>query len=280
MNCFCVDFVLDRYDEVCSYNWEKGGYEPRAVHFMQVVWKGTTELGIGKATGSKNGLPYTYIVARYKPAMTMDTSNNVYKGVFDFSYCGNIHALSKSNIRKGKLSTRFVGGHFERNPSYLKKKKETSLTAPVYTTKNTQFSVHNKIQNQPNSAQRILQLNYQKYMNDLFRTGNGYQYSPPGSQTEELTYYDTNPWTYRNNNGSPTTAASEYYPKQAEVLEEFIEGNDSDRRQYKGSNNIYEGATRSSENLIPVMNSEDAEVDDVPIQDDVERKMLVPVPGH
>ena len=50
-----------------------------------MVWKGSTELGMGKSTSKRDGMLCTYIVGRYKPAGNMGTqfTKNVLKGSFD-----------------------------------------------------------------------------------------------------------------------------------------------------------------------------------------------------
>ncbi|XP_069022356.1 Golgi-associated plant pathogenesis-related protein 1 [Embiotoca jacksoni] len=52
------------YSEIKDYNWSKPGFSGDTGHFTQVVWKGSTELGVGMATrGGK-----TFVVGRYRPA--------------------------------------------------------------------------------------------------------------------------------------------------------------------------------------------------------------------
>ena len=62
-------------------------------HFTQLVWKGSTVLGIGRAEVEEGGMKCAYIVGRYKPAGNMrgDYQQNVPKGSFDASsYCASI----------------------------------------------------------------------------------------------------------------------------------------------------------------------------------------------
>lgn len=61
-----------------------------AGHFTQVVWKGSTQLGIGKADGMKGNMKCTFIVGRYKPAGNFigRFKNNVLPGKFNRdAYC-------------------------------------------------------------------------------------------------------------------------------------------------------------------------------------------------
>ena len=62
-----------RYLEVSKpgYNFESGGFSGGTGHFTQVVWKESTELGIGKAVGRRGGMQCQYVVARYRPAGNM-----------------------------------------------------------------------------------------------------------------------------------------------------------------------------------------------------------------
>ena len=60
-----------RYDEESNYNYQTGTSNGGKIgHFTQIVWKGTTKLGIAKAstTTKKNGFYATYVVAQYSPA--------------------------------------------------------------------------------------------------------------------------------------------------------------------------------------------------------------------
>ena len=66
-------------------------------HFTQVVWKGSTELGIGKATGKKNGMYCTYIVGRYRPPGNFQGrfQQNVARGSFSNSMCSKLDDMIK-----------------------------------------------------------------------------------------------------------------------------------------------------------------------------------------
>jgi len=80
---------------VCDpgYNFNSGGFSGGTGHFTQVVWKGSTELGIGRAEVQQNGMKCAYIVGRYRPAGNMmgDFAQNVVKGSFDSnSYCASV----------------------------------------------------------------------------------------------------------------------------------------------------------------------------------------------
>lgn len=72
---------------------------------MQVIWKNTKELGIGKANTIKNGKPYTYIVARYKPRIDDDVFKNIAKGKFNQLYCRNVLAFSRSELAQHKTNS-------------------------------------------------------------------------------------------------------------------------------------------------------------------------------
>ena len=80
-----------RYNEVCDpgYNFASGGFTRGPGHFTQVVWKGSTELGIGRAESTEGSMKCAYIVGRYKPAGNMmgDFPQNVEKGSFDRNQC-------------------------------------------------------------------------------------------------------------------------------------------------------------------------------------------------
>ncbi|XP_020613454.1 Golgi-associated plant pathogenesis-related protein 1-like [Orbicella faveolata] len=90
--------VKNWYNEVCKpgYNFKNGGFSAGTGHFTQVVWKGSTDLGIGVATGNKHGMKCTYIVARYRPAGNFmgRYQENVLKGSFDAErVCASVNKL-------------------------------------------------------------------------------------------------------------------------------------------------------------------------------------------
>lgn len=64
------------YDEIKDYNFDKPGFAMNTGHFTQVVWKGSTELGIAWAKASSGSI---YVVANYRPAGNMmgDFPDNV-----------------------------------------------------------------------------------------------------------------------------------------------------------------------------------------------------------
>ena len=59
------DAVNSWYSEVKDYDFNKPGYQPKTGHFTQVVWKGSEELGIGKAKSADGKM---FVVGRYRPA--------------------------------------------------------------------------------------------------------------------------------------------------------------------------------------------------------------------
>lgn len=91
--CLLAWFV-HRYDEVCRYNFNVHRYQSGLGHFTQIIWKASTELGIGKYTGRSGERTCTYIAARYKDAGNVNSPryfrSNVSKGSFRESYCNTI----------------------------------------------------------------------------------------------------------------------------------------------------------------------------------------------
>lgn len=59
------DAVNSWYSEVKDYNFSKSGYQSNTGHFTQVVWKGSKELGIGRAKSADGKV---FVVGRYRPA--------------------------------------------------------------------------------------------------------------------------------------------------------------------------------------------------------------------
>ncbi|XP_065676310.1 uncharacterized protein LOC100206500 isoform X4 [Hydra vulgaris] len=101
-----AEAVKNWYAEVCSpgHDFSKDGGSGTG-HFTQVVWKGSTELGMGKATSKKDGMFCTYIVGRYKPAGNMLTqfTKNVFEGSFDKKKtCDSLDNLLSSAAQPSK----------------------------------------------------------------------------------------------------------------------------------------------------------------------------------
>ena len=87
--------MFSRYNEVCSpgYDFTSPSFSGGTGHFTQVVWKGSTVLGIGRAEGTIRGMKCAYTVARYRPAGNMmgTFAQNVVVGSFDRdSYCASV----------------------------------------------------------------------------------------------------------------------------------------------------------------------------------------------
>ena len=55
------------YAEIKSYNYGKPGFSGATGHFTQVVWKSSTKLGCGIASGKFQGYNGRYVVCRYAP---------------------------------------------------------------------------------------------------------------------------------------------------------------------------------------------------------------------
>jgi len=61
--------VVDQwYSEVSKYDFDKGQFMQGTGHFTQVVWKGSKEIGVGKALTSDGRV---YVVCNYYPAGNM-----------------------------------------------------------------------------------------------------------------------------------------------------------------------------------------------------------------
>ena len=291
---------------------------------MQVIWKGSTELGIGKADGKKNGRRYTYIVARYRPAISFDTLNNVLKGKFTPSYCGGKPAFSLSDsdqtkptpkVRRnptGKLSTQ--PSVSPNGPTKFRLSKPASSLSDSDLNKPTPKVRRNptgKLSTQPSvspngptkfrllfgqtlTKQPIRRLGWKetrdpvnnarpidaKYGKANLKITSRYPYGQ-GQQSDKQSYYAGNSWGANQETRMPTPL-SEYYPKQAEVLEEFIEGDDpAEKAKYEqtvNNDDIVENGENGGFNqtLIPLMNSEDAEIEDDSSEDELATKSHVP----
>lgn len=75
-----------------GYSFGFGGSSGGTGHFTQVVWKGSTVLGIGRAEVQQSGMKCGYIVGRYKPrGNSGNYEENVLKGSFDANtYCDSV----------------------------------------------------------------------------------------------------------------------------------------------------------------------------------------------
>lgn len=56
--------VVAWYSEIKDYNFGSGNFSSATGHFTQVVWRGSTELGVGIANSRHGGV---YVVANYDP---------------------------------------------------------------------------------------------------------------------------------------------------------------------------------------------------------------------
>ena len=97
-----------RYSQVCYFNWSKSAIQPEAKNFMQLIWKGTSHMGIGRAFGKRRSLPCTFIVARYRPGVmnAFEMDSNVDKGSFLSSYCN-------ADKDEGLMSTGYPSTFFQ-----------------------------------------------------------------------------------------------------------------------------------------------------------------------
>ncbi|XP_071337917.1 Golgi-associated plant pathogenesis-related protein 1-like isoform X2 [Trachinotus anak] len=65
------------YSEIKDYNWSQPGFSGNTGHFTQVVWKDSTELGVGMATDGKRA----FVVGQYRPAGNMNMAGYFEKNV-------------------------------------------------------------------------------------------------------------------------------------------------------------------------------------------------------
>ena len=99
---------------------------------MQVVWKASKELGIGKAVSKKNGKTCIYVVARYSPAGNNKRTfaENVVKGSFDKdSYCKEAKTEDRSKeSSKNDDNDSFQQFHLDAHNKYRKVHSAPSMT--------------------------------------------------------------------------------------------------------------------------------------------------------
>lgn len=58
------DAIKEWYDEIKQHSFSSSGVPQGSLHFTQVVWRGSKELGVGIA---KNKRGQTYVVCNYSP---------------------------------------------------------------------------------------------------------------------------------------------------------------------------------------------------------------------
>ncbi|XP_068151979.1 Golgi-associated plant pathogenesis-related protein 1 [Drosophila tropicalis] len=67
-----TDAVRSWYNEVTQYNWQRPSFQMNTGHFTQVVWKNSTELGVGFAKRGNT----IFVVCNYNPP---GNYNNMYR---------------------------------------------------------------------------------------------------------------------------------------------------------------------------------------------------------
>uniref|UniRef100_A0A671KCA0 Im:7150988 n=1 Tax=Sinocyclocheilus anshuiensis TaxID=1608454 RepID=A0A671KCA0_9TELE len=65
------------YSEIKDYNFSSPGFQSSTGHFTQVVWKSSTELGVGLATDGNT----VFVVGQYKPAGNINSAGYFEKNV-------------------------------------------------------------------------------------------------------------------------------------------------------------------------------------------------------
>ncbi|XP_061134609.1 Golgi-associated plant pathogenesis-related protein 1-like isoform X3 [Syngnathus typhle] len=58
------------YGEVEKYSWSNPGFSANTGHFTQIVWKASTQLGVGMATDGNK----VFVVGQYRPAGNISMS--------------------------------------------------------------------------------------------------------------------------------------------------------------------------------------------------------------
>ncbi|KAM4607585.1 Golgi-associated plant pathogenesis-related protein 1 isoform 2-T2 [Polymixia lowei] len=65
------------YSEIKDYSWNSPGFGGDTGHFTQVVWKESTQLGLGMATDGQR----VFVVGQYKPAGNVNVTEYFVKNV-------------------------------------------------------------------------------------------------------------------------------------------------------------------------------------------------------
>ena len=143
--------ILLRYDEVCGYDFNSGPDGATVTgHFTQVVWKGSTKLGIGRAEKDivyqGFNLRCGYIVGRYKPAGNVikgEYTNNVLDGEYNPSYCSTVSTKRKKYFDENGKPVIIVNDPFT-EVDVPEVRKGTSAHAPLCEHQHIAKPLHSK----------------------------------------------------------------------------------------------------------------------------------------
>lgn len=205
---------------------------------MQVIWKNTKELGIGKADTIKNGKPYTYIVARYKPRIDVDVFKNIAKGKFNQLYCRNISAFSRSELLAQHKTNSPLQKVQERKFTYVTN-KSAKFQSPLGSSRKqlSPDAIKNNV-NKLLSRFRPVKQQSKQTLSDEVQNKNNYnfQQNPAlGRVSETSSYYTNNLANSPPTRGAPRVTSSRFSP-------------DEKRGSYK-SNTQYNNVNYRSRNL-------------------------------
>ncbi|XP_067431491.1 GLI pathogenesis-related 2 [Thunnus thynnus] len=112
------------YNEIKDYNWSRPGFSGSTGHFTQVVWKESTELGVGLATDGKK----VFVVGQYRPAGNMTMPGYFEKNVLPQEYPANNTVHSVSYLKKDKWPGEIITGKgWLSVSSYMKMRRELEV---------------------------------------------------------------------------------------------------------------------------------------------------------
>ncbi|KAI4890044.1 hypothetical protein NFI96_014715, partial [Prochilodus magdalenae] len=93
-----AEAVESWYSEIKDYDFSKSGYQPKTGHFTQVVWKATTEIGLGFATDGNT----VFVVGQYRTAGNITNAGYYEKNVLPLGSEYNAKSDSKPQPANGK----------------------------------------------------------------------------------------------------------------------------------------------------------------------------------
>ena len=146
-----------RYEEVSLYNFDKPDFNEKTAHFTQLVWKGSTKLGMGFSIGQIEDYNSFYCVAHYSPS-------------------GNVIGRFKKNVyRIGSASK--VNDEKVLNVGDGKSEKEIKLSnACLDEFRKASLDKHNELRKKHNALSLLhdnkIDITAQKYANVLANTNN------------------------------------------------------------------------------------------------------------
>ena len=166
------------YDEIKDYDFKKGKSKNGGVvgHFTQLVWRDSTQLGIGVAKSAKNSI---YVVANYHPGGNFNSNelNNVFPESTE-PYTGQAPPAANTQTNNEATTNEESGKEEKSHNSTIPSDPELYLSIPLNAKKNNIFVPDAK--------------NLERFQKDGLKRHNYYRKyhnAPPMELTQKLNEY-------------------------------------------------------------------------------------------